>query len=71
MKLLEKPKFTTAHSRAGTKRALLGCAGHLLGGFVLSAGAVAGGCAPLRWHWWRYPGGGIFSFPPWVPGWDI
>lgn len=36
MKLLEKPKFTTAHSRAGTKRALLGCAGHLLGGFVLS-----------------------------------
>lgn len=26
MKLLEKPKFTTAHSRAGTKRALLGCA---------------------------------------------
>ena len=43
MKLLEKPKFTTAHSRAGTKRALLGCAGHLLGGFVLSAGAVAGG----------------------------
>lgn len=32
MKLLEKPKFTTAHSRAGTKRTLLGCAGHLLGG---------------------------------------
>ena len=47
MKLLEKPKFTTAHSRAGTKRALLGCAGHLLGGFVLSAGAVAGGCSPF------------------------
>ena len=47
MKLLEKPKFTTAHSRAGTKRALLGCAGHLLGGFVLSVGAVAGGCSPF------------------------
>ena len=47
MKLLEKPKFTTAQSRAGTKRALLGCAGHLLGGFVLSAGAVAGGCSPF------------------------
>ena len=47
MKLLEKPKFTTAHSRAGTKRALLGCVGHLLGGFVLSAGAVAGGCSPF------------------------
>ena len=47
MKLLEKPKFTTAHSRAGTKRALLGCAGHLLGGFVLSAGAVAGGSSKL------------------------
>ena len=47
MKLLEKPKFTTARSRAGTKRALLGCAGHLLGGFVLSAGAVAGGCSPF------------------------
>ena len=47
MKLLEKPKFTTARSRAGAKRALLGCAGHLLGGFVLSAGAVAGGCSPF------------------------
>ena len=47
MKLLEKPKFTTAHSRAGTKRALLGCAGHLLGGLLLSAGAVAGECSPF------------------------
>ena len=62
MKLLEKPKFTTAHSRAGTKRALLGCAGHLLGGFVLSVGAVAGGCSPFAWHWWRCPGGGSFLF---------
>lgn len=51
MKLLEKPKFTTAHSRAGTKRALLGCAGHLLGGFVLSVGAVARQI--MRWCWAR------------------